>query len=71
MPQSLLYLAVGVLCVLAIACIIALSWLLDDRKYNREQAEAREREAQAKRDWYAPPHKGHPHIRANRDREIV
>jgi len=70
MNDLLLYLAVGVLCVLAIACIVALAWLLDDRKAYRER-EAWVREVQAKRDWYAPPHKGHPHIRGNRDREVV
>ncbi len=67
----LLYLAVGVMCVFAIACIVVIAWLLDDRKAYRER-EKWVREVQAaSRDWYQSPFKGHPHIRANRDREVV
>lgn len=71
MNELLLYLAVGVLCVLAIAAIVALSWLMDDRKHNRERRAELERQAWLARDWYQSPFKGHPHIRANRDREVV
>lgn len=71
MNDLLLYLAVGVLCVLAIAAIVALAWLMDDRKYNRERHAELERQAWLARDWYQSPLKGHPHIRANRDREVV
>jgi len=71
MNELLLYLTVGVLCLLGIACVVALAWLLDDRKTEREfRASMREYE-KAAGDWYQSPHKGHPRVRANRDREVV
>lgn len=66
----LLYVCVGVLCALAVASIVAIAWLCDDRKVARDRA-AWDAECKAKKDWYMPPHKGHPHLRANRDRDSV
>lgn len=71
MNELLLYLVVGVICLLAIACIVAIAWVLDDRKYDREFRAELERQAWLARDWYQSPFKGHPHIRANRDRDVV
>lgn len=70
MNDYLLYICVGVLCALAIASIVALAWLLDDRKAYRERA-AWERETAAKKDWFRDPRAGQSYIRANRDRDCV